>query len=131
MSFENIHVLVIDDNFDDADILKKLLDRLEITYDVVFDGREVAAQIEPLRTPDIVFLDLEMPAITGYEVIEAIRDVEGFADVPVIAYSAHFAAMATARRRGFNGFLGKPLRSKSFEEYVRRILNGEEIWEAS
>jgi CheY-like chemotaxis protein len=129
MSANNLYILIIDDNPSDADVLRGLLDRLKIRYDVVYDSREIQGALNQVETPDAIFLDLEIPGTNGYEVLESIRAIGDFNRVPVIAYSAHASEMPFARKAGFHSFLGKPLRSSEFSGFLEQILNGESIWE--
>ena len=129
MSFENVYILVIDDNPSDADVLRNLFDMMGINYDVVFDNRDILPALEEVDIPDVIFLDLEIPGTTGYKVLETIRSVADFDNVPVVAYSAHSSEMPHAREAGFTSFLGKPLRAKDFQQHIEAILGGEGVWE--
>lgn len=75
----------------------------------------------------VVFLDLEMPAINGYEALPIIKHHPNFAHTPVIAYSVHVSEMQRALDMGFDGFLGKPLSAEAFPDQLQRILNGEQV----
>ena len=77
---------------------------------------------------DVIFLDLEMPEINGYEMIEILKNELGVS-APIIAYSVHISEVHVARKLGFDGFLGKPLRRTEFPGQLQRILNGEKVWE--
>jgi CheY-like chemotaxis protein len=78
--------------------------------------------------PDLVFLDLEMPEMDGYQVLRSLRNtlLEG---VPIIACTVHLNEAATIREQGFDGFIAKPLDPKRFSAQMRQILNGERVWE--
>lgn len=123
------HALIIDDNPTDADVLRALLARLGLTYDVVIDSRKLPDVLPDLTVPDFIFLDLEMPGINGYQVLDALRAAPDYANVPVIAYTAHSAEMPYAREAGFHSFLGKPLRGASFQDQLERIINNIPVWE--
>lgn len=124
-----LHALIIEDNTNDAGILKKLLTRLEISHDVLFDSRTFNADLNNIQRPDIIFLDLEIPGTSGYEVLNVIRTMPNFDGIPVVAYTANSAQMPDARAAGFHSFLGKPLRSADFPELLERILQNEPVWE--
>ena len=82
-----------------------------------------------LEQLDIVFVDLEMPSIDGYEVLDMLRHDYGV-DVPIVASTVHLNEIATAREMGFHSFLGKPLKANRFPDQLARILRGEPVWEA-
>ena len=125
----DIKALIIEDNTSDASVLQKLLSRLEISYTTLFDSRSFNADLMEVERPNIVFLDLEIPGTSGYEVLSMIQSIPAFEGIPVIAYTANSAQMGNAREAGFHSFIGKPLRSSAFPEQLERILNGDAVWE--
>jgi two-component system cell cycle response regulator DivK len=76
---------------------------------------------------DVIFCDLEMPKLTGYEMLPMLREQVG--QLPIIAYSVHLSEIDATRKMGFDGFVGKPLDNERFPEIIRRILNGQSVWE--
>lgn len=125
----DLRVLIIDDNSSDANVLQKLLGRMEIAFDVIYDTRNLFADLARIPKPNVVFLDLEIPGFDGYEVLKSIRTIPDFDDVPVVAYTANSAEMVNCQRAGFHSFLGKPIRSSDFAEHFERILNNDPVWE--
>jgi two-component system cell cycle response regulator DivK len=63
--------------------------------------------------------------------LKKIRSAEHLKSIPIIAVTAEASQdqMNKARESGFDGFLGKPLDPDRFPEQIRRILNGESVWE--
>ena len=59
------------------------------------------------------------------------RSAPQFKDTLVVAVTAEASSeqIAKARLAGFDGFLGKPLDPDRFPDQIRRILNGEAVWE--
>jgi two-component system cell cycle response regulator DivK len=80
---------------------------------------------------DMIFLDLGLPDGDGYEVLAQIKQEAALKDVPVIAVTARDASteMPKAQAAGFDGFLGKPLNRNRFPDQIRRIMEGEGVWE--
>jgi CheY-like chemotaxis protein len=130
MTFTGIRALIIEDEETSVDVLRNLLNQLEIDSSVIYSSPEMAEIIGQSARPDVIFLDLEMPGMNGYEVLELIHSDSEFDGVPVVAYTTHISHMNEARRAGFHSFLGKPLRRYNFADNLRRILNGEPVWEA-
>ncbi len=130
MTLSGVRALIIEDEETSADVLRNLLDQLEVDSAVIFSSPRIAAVIGQTARPDVIFLDLEMPNMNGYEVLELIKSDAEFDGVPVVAYTTHISHMNEARRAGFHSFLGKPLHRVDFAENLRRILNGESVWEA-
>ncbi|MCY1056514.1 response regulator [Nannocystis sp. SCPEA4] len=80
-------VLVVDDEPDIRELLRRLAERAQWSVREAANGREA---IGALRTaiPDVVLLDLMMPEVDGFEVIQTMRAEPGWRDIPVIVITA-------------------------------------------
>ena len=80
---------------------------------------------------NLILMDLRLPHEDGYEALHQIRNDAHLQDTLVVAVTAHGSAdeMQKAREAGFDGFLSKPLDADRFPDQIRRILNGESIWD--
>ena len=131
----NIHhnrtsILIVDDHEVVRNGIRSYLETVK-EFHVVGEAAsgEEAVKLVSEYIPDIVLLDLEMPKHDGYEVIVTLRKYLD-ASVPIVACTVHTAEINRTRKLGFSGFIAKPLDMDRFSEQVRRILNGEPIWEA-
>jgi len=79
-------ILVVDDNRDVADMLGTLLEELGATVRCVHTGADALAALDSFD-PEVVLLDIGMPAMDGYEVARRIRSDPGHRDVLIIALS--------------------------------------------
>ncbi len=77
-------VLVVDDNRDAADSMGALLQMLGATVEVVHSGQAALKAIDTFK-PAILFLDLGMPEIDGYEIARTVRSRPDLKDVSIIA----------------------------------------------
>src|SRR5687768_14592560 len=128
-NFENVTALIIEDDQTSINVLRKLLDQLLIKSVVIADGYNIESYLKTLQVPDVVFLDLEMPRLNGYSVLDVLHSSRKFDGVPVVAYTTHTSHLNEARTAGFHSFLGKPLDSRLFSDQLERILQGEAVWE--
>ena len=80
-------VLIVDDDPHIRDILQQVLSEKDFILDSALDGLTGLASIEKTR-PDILLLDLIMPHLDGFEVIERIRSNPETEDLPIIVISA-------------------------------------------
>lgn len=117
--------LIIDDNSANLLVLQHLLKVEQVTTYTLSDTRNFEAQLDQYSDIDVVFLDLEMPVLNGYEALEIIRSHQSFQSARVVAYSVHINEMNNALNLGFDGFVGKPLDADAFPEQLSRILKGE------
>jgi two-component system cell cycle response regulator DivK len=90
---------------------------------------ELARAMKP--RPDIIFLDINLPKTTGYDVLKKIRADEKLKGVLVVAVTAQDAdtEIPKCMAAGFDGFIGKPISRSRFPRQLRRILSGEPVWE--
>lgn len=113
MTLPQLSLLIADDDPDNRQILKRFLRHPSLTVETASDG-SMAVEAFRTRRHDLIFMDLEMPGMSGTRAMKAIRDLEGEAperSVPVFALSAHGEDMSRqCREAGFDGFLTKPVR---------------------
>ncbi|MBE0688562.1 MAG: response regulator [Anaerolineae bacterium] len=121
-----LHALVIDDNAENLDVLDQLLQMNGMTCTTVNDPTKLVDM--DMTGIDLIFLDLEMPKMNGYETLDFLRKEKGIV-APIIAYTVHSGQINTAHQKGFQGFVGKPLRPNRFKDQLKRILSGEGVWE--
>lgn len=128
-------VCIIEDSVDNHTTMMKLLAYAGVSphhCECNFSGQAVKLMVQHHPLPfDLVLLDLRLPFEDGYSVLAKIRAVARFEGPLVVAVtgSATIEEMRKAQRAGFDGFLGKPLLAERFGGQIRRILNGEEVWE--
>jgi CheY-like chemotaxis protein len=103
-------VLVVDDYQDLADSLALMLRALGANARAAYDGQSALTAAAEFR-PDLVFLDLGLPGITGLEVARAIRRAPDLASVYLVAVSGwnHDEARRQSVEAGFNDYVVKPL----------------------
>ncbi len=122
--------LIIDDNAKNVDVLARLLAAEGIGSAQVTHPNQLETALEALDSVDVVFLDLELPGLNGYQVLDLLKADPRFRATPIVAYSVHLSEINTAYQQGFDGFLGKPIRFDRFPDQIRRILSGDSVWEA-
>lgn len=100
-------VLVVDDEPDIALICRLALSLAGFEVEERHSG---TAAIDYLReaTPDVVLLDLRLPDLSGWEVLDRLRDSGRLADLNVVVFSAHADADRAAVDAGCAAFLPKP-----------------------
>jgi len=120
--------LIVDDNKTNIQILASLLDQEGLDHIALLDSRLTASAIQKLGSLEIVFLDLEMPGLSGYDVLSLFQADERFQSVPIVAYTVHVSETSEAYHRGFHSFLAKPIDPDKFPAQLARILHGERVW---
>jgi two-component system chemotaxis sensor kinase CheA len=121
------HALIIEDDPINAEVLAFMLSAEHVTSTVISDPARVRDIVPQLPAIDVVFLDLEMPGLNGYDVLRMLKDDLGV-DAPVVACTVHTSQIDIARTKGFHSFLGKPLMAEQFSGQLSQILNGKSVW---
>ena len=83
-------VLLADDDQDDRELFSEALASLDadIAYEGAEDGKEALEKLQTKATrPSIIFLDINMPVMSGWDVLKQLKSNEQYGDIPVIVYS--------------------------------------------
>ena len=118
----SFRVLVVDDNIDAADTLAALLDMMGHATQVVHDGAQaLAAALQFL--PDVVFLDIGLPGMNGYEVARALRQTPSGAHAVLIALTGWGAEndRSQSSAAGFDHHLTKPANLQAIGELLATL----------
>lgn len=105
----HFRVLVVDDNIDAADTLAAVLDMMGHATQVAHDGAQALA-LAPQFLPDVIFLDIGLPGMNGYEVARALRRIPAGANVVLVALTGWGAEndRSQSSAAGFDHHLTKP-----------------------
>jgi CheY-like chemotaxis protein len=119
-------VLIIDDDKTSGIVLAKLVENEHLTPLVLNHPKALMEALPTLTNLKVIFLDLEMPHLDGYEVLALLREHFGDA-LPIVAYTVHTTEYSNAMQKGFHAFMGKPVNGAAFPKNLQRILRGERI----
>ncbi len=120
-------VLIIDDSQDDILITKRILSKIspQTRAEAVLSGH---AGLEFLKDgkelPGLIFLDLKMPGMSGFDTLREIRADEKLKDIPVIVVtsSALESDMKEAYASGADSFIHKAFDIDQFSEDIKNVL---------
>lgn len=119
-----LRVLVVDDNHDNADIVRQYLEATrEYSVDVAYDGDDALRRLEAVPQPHLVLLDVMMPGRDGWEVCRIIKsDPARASSIRVIMVTARddLSDKRTALQSGADDFLEKPLDLSKLLTALRR-----------
>jgi CheY-like chemotaxis protein len=119
----NCSVLVVDDEPLTRNLLRLMLE--PAGYDVLGaeDGFEALEKVRELQ-PDIMILDVMMPALDGISVCRQIRDDADLSDMPIIMLSGrvHWEAVQEGLAAGANRYLAKPMSRTGLLQEMREVL---------
>lgn len=115
---------------DDSGIILKTLEKLlggTYEYHAFSKGMRALKYLKEEDTPDLIILDIEMPEIDGYEMLEMIREKEELKQVPVLFLTSNNDRqhVVKAISGGADDYALKPIDEEGFMEKVHSLL-GEE-----
>ena len=116
-------VLVVEDNPDIVELLLIFLSRLSrsLTADSASSGFEALDKMKE-GLPDLIILDVMMPGMSGFEVIERLRKVPETSRIPIMVLTGYSEAAQKARKLGADEVMLKPFDEKSFLAKVQELL---------
>ena len=124
MSTEAARILVVEDNRDTSVLLRELLEGEGYQVESETTGEAALAALE--RTPDIdlIVLDLMLPGMSGYEVIERLRGRPEVATTPILVLSALSSPSARIRglRDGADDYMTKPFLPEELLARTRTLV---------
>jgi len=115
-------ILVVDDQQANVDLLRGML--VEAGYGNVSattDPRAVS-QLHRQNNYDLILLDLHMPGMDGFEVMEKLKEIEPGGYLPVLVLTAQPASKLRALRAGAKDFLSKPFDLLEIQTRIRNML---------
>ncbi|RST32082.1 response regulator [Sphingomonas ginkgonis] len=117
-------MLVVEDNALNIKLFCDLLAAHGHEPRAVTDSREALATAREFR-PDLIITDIQLPHISGLELIQLFNSEEVLKDVPVMAVTAYAAAGDDERIRaaGATSYVSKPISVARFVEEVEALLN--------
>ena len=115
-------VLVIEDEPNISEALRFILTREGWRVDVSADGRSMLTVLHS-DPPDLVILDLMLPGLSGFEILQSLRDGEETRELPVLMLTAkgQVADRAQAERLGVTRFMTKPFANAEVIAAVREM----------
>lgn len=130
--FKNVYsgkrVLLVEDNELNAEIAGEILGMSGLAVEFAKNGKEAVDIIADVKSDyyDIIFMDIQMPIMNGYEASRAIRALSGDypKSVPIVAMTANAFAedVAAAKNAGMNEHIAKPLDFDQLQKILKKWL---------
>ncbi|MFB6283900.1 MAG: response regulator [Halobacteria archaeon] len=128
---EPVEILLAEDNPNDVEMTKRAFDKGKFVNNIYVaeDGVEAMNYLrkkeghEDRPRPDIILLDLEMPRMDGFEVLEEIEGDPELKQIPVVVLTSSESEkdVVESYRHSANAYMTKPVGYKEFQNIVREI----------
>lgn len=116
-------ILIVEDAEDIRDLLKTLLQLRGCQVLEAVNGKE-AVELAPQHKPDLIFMDLRMPVIDGWEATRQLRQIPETWSIPIVGLSAYCKDgwYNEAIAAGCDDCLIKPLEEEALDKILFRFL---------
>lgn len=106
-----VQALIVDDVESNRDVLQQILEKVGVSVTTALSGEEALEKVRQNK-PDIVFMDIRMPGMSGTETMHRLFSEHGRNTIKVIAATASVLGHQRIyyEEAGFSGFIDKPLR---------------------
>lgn len=119
---ETLHILLADDDSDDSFLFNEAVEQSELplTLSRAEDGNQLLTILEKQGSPDILFLDVNMPYKNGIECLHEIRSNQRFDNLPIVIYSTtnYKVNIDACYHGGADFYVVKP---NSFDDILKMI----------
>lgn len=117
-------VLVVDDEPNIVLSLEFLMQQAGFDVTTALDGESALALVNE-NPPDLVLLDISLPGISGFEVLEQLRNQACFKRLPIVMLTAHGREVEREKglALGADDYITKPFSTRQLVEKVQALLN--------
>lgn len=115
-------ILVVDDSKAALFNAKRILESQPYRVVLAENGKQAWSLLQDQK-PDLILSDLDMPLMTGFELLRLVREDLRLADLPFILMTSHlYAHVQASQNAGFDSLLSKPYHPEDLVEQVRFLL---------
>jgi len=114
-----LHILLVEDEVDGQEVVSTILEMNGMTVDVVGDGQSALTKLKSTKY-DIAILDIALPDIDGWGILQEIRDSNDIANMYCIAITAYHDSAVRQRSvdAGFDDYLPKPINANQLNRAI-------------
>ncbi len=130
IDFKKHHLLIVEDNIIDQKVMMAILGKGGMEITVANNGKEALDKLrDENNSYDLIFMDISMPIMDGYEAIKEIRGSKEFDNIPIISLTSLALDNDVSKmfRVGSNAYLRKPLKIGYLYTVLNHFLGDESI----
>ncbi|MGM0521774.1 MAG: response regulator transcription factor [Pseudomonadota bacterium] len=119
------NVLVVDDEPNIVLSLEFLMEQAGFQVTTAEDGEQALESVKNAQ-PDLILLDISLPGISGFDVLEQLRGQPDTASLPIIMLTAHGREVEREKGMalGADDYITKPFSTQTLVEKVKALLDG-------
>jgi len=119
-------ILIVDDDKDFCYLMQVMFKKNDFHLLLAYNAEEAIGLIKNTHPPeviDLVLLDIQMPRVSGYTVLEVLKELRP--EIPVVAITAY--GMTGEREKclnmGFDAYISKPFEEQELHSTISQLLN--------
>ena len=119
-----MRILIVEDNFDNSQLVQLLLEREKFKISTAVNGKE-GLEVARREHPDLIVLDLDMPVMSGWDMLQQLKADPAIRDTRVVVVTAHLLPGERDRAVEANadGFVSKPFTVNELVSEIKGCLN--------
>jgi CheY-like chemotaxis protein len=119
-----MRALLVDDTIDLLELYKIVLQRQGYSVEIAHDGVEGTQAVQQLPQFDVIFLDIEMPRMNGWQALKAMRDLPKGQNAVIFLFTAYGPTVTSedARHAGADELLRKPLMPQELTDAISKAM---------
>lgn len=116
-------VWIVDDDDEMSHAVKLMLNLLECEVETFRDARSASKELMAGRKPDVLFLDINMPQISGIDMLEFVRRQKELSGLPVVMLSSETTDIQVdeAMDMGADAYVFKPVTIEELEQALEKV----------
>jgi len=126
-----LKILYVEDRRENQVLLSAMLGKTLFELDLISDGQSGVdahkAAIDSDSPYDLIFLDIHMPGMDGFECFQQIKKIDPFVPVYAISADQRLEVRRQAQREGFNGYIDKPVQMRRLFNIINTFIKEREI----
>ncbi|KJH70969.1 response regulator [Aliterella atlantica] len=122
LSFEQPLIACIDDSRLVCQTMEKIVTEAGYQFIAVEDPLRALATLLN-RKPDLIFLDLVMPNLNGYEICARLRKIPSFSNTPIVILTSNIIDRVRAKVVGSSDYMSKPIKAESLLSTISKHLS--------
>jgi len=123
---DSLNILAIDDTETNLEVLKMFIEKLFsiANVDIATGGYEGIGMYK-VKKYDLIFLDLKMPGLDGFHVLEKLRNIDPSPMIYAFTADVYKSNFEKVKKAGFSGLLEKPIQLEILEKIIQGVLDEE------
>jgi CheY-like chemotaxis protein len=118
------NVIIVDDEVDNIGVVELVFQFHDAAVRTATSGEECLSLLES-SPPSLLLVDIQMPGMSGYELLNKIRERPEWNEIPVVAVTAHTQQneVEQINAAGFDGYIAKPIDVMTFMDNLVEIVS--------